>query len=288
MARRGYHGKGYVRQYETKSGTRWSFQVRVPADPTRPDLGTRQMERGGFLSEKEAAKAMQQAQRDAERGLRMGSKVPTLDAYARQWLDSLDLAAATVSGYRTQLTRHVLPRIGELTLDQITPTVLNTLYRQLQVEPPPATDGRWKDAGPLGANSVRKIATTMGAVLDAAVADRHIADNPARSAAVRRPSRAAVVSQSVEMTVWTADQMTMFLRWAREVRQDPEYPLWAMFAATVPAAPRCWRCGGPTSTSRRGGCISAALWTPPALVRRRNRRTGSRAPSPSPRPPSPR
>lgn len=227
-----YHGKGYTRSYEVKAGTRWSYQLRVPVDPTNPSMGTRQVERGGFLTEKDADKALQKAQRDAARGLRIGSKVPTLRDYSTQWLDSLDLAAATVKGYRRQLERHVLPRIGDMTLDSISTTTLNTLYKKMQTEAPPATEGRWSDPKPLGANSVLKIATTLGALMDVAVSDKHILDNPAKTKAIRRPSKQAVTEQSVEMTVWTAEQMTTFLTWSRETRKDPDYPLWVLYAAS--------------------------------------------------------
>ncbi len=230
--RKGYHGKGYTRSYETKGGARWSYQLRVPVDPTNPGMGTRPIERGGFLSEKEADKALEKAKRDAARGLRIGSKVPTLREYSQRWLDSLDLAAATVAGYRRQLDRHVLPRIGDHTLDAVTTTTLNTLYKTLQTEAPTSVKGRWSNPKPLGANSVRKIATTMGALLDAAVADKHLLDNPAKSDGVRRPSKQAVVEQSSEMTVWTAEQMTRFLTWNRDTRRDPDYPLWQLYAAS--------------------------------------------------------
>jgi integrase len=227
-----YHGKGYTRSYQVKAGTRWSYQLRVSIDPTNPSTGTRQVERGGFLTEKDADRALQKAQRDAARGLRIGSKVPTLRDYSMQWLNSLDLAAATVDGYRRQLNRHVLPRIGDMTLDAISTTTLNTLYKQMQTEAPPAVDGRWSDPKPLGANSVLKTATTIGALLDAAVSDKHLLDNPAKSDGIRKPSKQAVTEQSAEMTVWTAEQMTRFLTWNHETRKDPDYPLWMLYAAS--------------------------------------------------------
>ncbi|KRQ31318.1 phage integrase [Mycobacteroides abscessus subsp. abscessus] len=230
--KKAYHGAGYTRSYAIKGGTRWRYQIQVPRDPAHPERGTKTITKAGFLTEKAADTAKQKAQRDAARGLRIGTKVPTLRDYSAQWLDSLDLAAATVAGYRRQFYRHVLPRIGDLTLDAITTTGLNTLYRQMQTEAPPAISGRWSDPKPLGANSVRKIATTLGALLDAAIADKHILDNPAKSDGIRKPSKQAVTEQSAEMTVWTAEQMTAFLTWNREVRRDPDHPLWNLYAAS--------------------------------------------------------
>lgn len=232
--KKGYHGKGYTRSYDTKAGTRWSYQLRVPIDPTNQSLGNKPVERGGFLTEKDADKALQKAQRDVARGLRIGSKVPTLEQFSRAWLDSLDLATSTVNGYRRQFTIHVNPRIGDLTLDAITTTTLNTLYKQLQTELPlnAPTEGRWAVREPLGANSVLKIATTLGAVFDAAVADRHIIDNPAKNDGVKKPSKQKVKSEAPTMTVWNEEQMTLFLQWLRETRKDPDYPLWKLYTAT--------------------------------------------------------
>lgn len=232
--KKGYHGKGHVRPYPVAGGERWEFIIRVYRDPTQPELGKKPYRKGGFESEKIAEAAKAKAIRDAERGLRLGSKVPTLAEFAEAWLNSLDLEDSTVKGYRRQLNRHVLPRIGEQTLDSITTLKLNTLYKTLLTEPPinAPTKGRWANSKPLGANSVHKIGTTMGALFDAAVDERHILDNPAKGRGVRKPTKQKIDSEAPVMTVWTREQMDLFLRWLRDTREDPDYTLWQMYAAT--------------------------------------------------------
>lgn len=234
MARKGYHGKGHCRAYPVKGGERWEFIVQVHRDPTQPELGKEPYRKGGFATEKDADLAREKAIRDAARGLRLGAKTPTLRAFSEKWLDSLDLADSTVNGYRRQLNIHVLPRIGDMGLDDITTTVLNTLYKQMGSELPPnaPTTGRWAVRDPLGANSVRKIATTLGAVFDAAVDDHHILDNPAKTRGIRKPSKSRVTAEMPEMTVWTQEQVDRFLRWLKDVRQDSDYPLWQLYAAS--------------------------------------------------------
>ncbi|GAB5896970.1 MULTISPECIES: tyrosine-type recombinase/integrase [Mycobacteriaceae] len=239
--KKGYHGKGYTRSYPTKGGLRWRYEIYVPRDPLRPELGThKDGGRGGFLTEKDADKAKAKALADAARGLRVGAKTPTLAEFAAQWLAAReadpDLETSTVNGDRRRLTVHVLPRIGDKHLDAITTTMLNTLYAQLRTELPlnlPAT-GRWSAANrkPLGANSVLKIATMMGDLFDSAVDDRHILDNPAKGRGVKTPKREAVVKEAAPMTVWNQDQMTAFMLWLKETRKDSDYPLWATYAAT--------------------------------------------------------
>ncbi|MBN7314163.1 tyrosine-type recombinase/integrase [Mycobacteroides abscessus] len=235
-----YHGKGQSRSYETKAGTRWSYIIRVYKDPVKPELGKRTAEFGGFRSEKEADAARAKALKDVERGLRVGGKVPTLAEFAESWMTmreaDADLESSTTEGDRRYLTVHVLPRIGHLPLEKITTTVLNTLYGQLRTELPPnlPTTGRWSAGNrkPLGANTVAKVATTVGHLLDAAVTDKYLADNPGKGKQVKKPTKEAIEKESVEMTVWTEAQMTMFLKWLRESRQDPYYAMWSTFAAT--------------------------------------------------------
>lgn len=238
--KKGYHGKGQTRPHDTKAGVRWSYIIRVWIDPTKPELGKRTAEFGGFLTEKAADAAKAKALKDVERGLRVGGTVPTLSEFAEQWMTMReadpDLEASTTDGDRRYLTVHVLPRIGHLTLDKITTTALNTLYAQLRTELPPnlPISGRWSAANrkPLGANTVAKVATTVGHLLDAAVDDKYLLDNPGKGKQVKKPSKEAIEKESVEMTVWTEDQMSAFLKWLRETRKDPYYAMWSTFAAT--------------------------------------------------------
>lgn len=235
-----YHGKGQSRSYETKAGTRWSYIIRVYKDSTKPELGKRTAEFGGFLTEKAADDAKAKALKDVERGLRVGGTVPTVSEFAEQWMVMREadpyLESSTTEGDRRYLTVHVLPRIGHLTMDKVTTTTLNTLYAQLRTELPPnlPTSGRWSAANrkPLGANTVAKVTTTVAHLLDAAVDDKYLLDNPGKGKQVKKPSKEAIEKESVEMTIWTEAQMTLFLKWLRESRKDPYYAMWSTFAAT--------------------------------------------------------
>lgn len=236
-----YHGHGHLRSYQTKGGERWRYEIYTWIDPTKPELGKEKAGgKGGFLTEKEADAAKVDALRAVEKGMRVGGKIPTLQVFAEQWMEMReadpDLESSTTEGDRRYLTIHVLPRIGHLTLDRITVTALNTLYGQLRTELPPntPTSGRWGAANrkPLGANTVAKVATTIGHLLDAAVDDKYLTENPGKGKKVKKPSKEAIEKESVEMTVWTEAQMTAFLKWLREERKDAYYPIWTTYAAT--------------------------------------------------------
>lgn len=234
MTKKGYHGKGHCRAYPVKGGENWEYIIRVHRDPAHPELGKQPFRRGGFATEKEADAAREKAIRDAARGLRIGAKTPTLREFAERWLESLDLATSTVNGYRRQLSVHVLPRIGDMGLDTITTTTLNAMYKQMGSELPPnaPTSGRWAVRDPLGANSISKIATTLGAVFDAAIDDHHLLDNPAKGRGVRKPTKSRVTAEAPEMTIWTKNQMRGFLAWSTGSPRDSDHALWQMYAAT--------------------------------------------------------
>ena len=50
-------GTGSITAYGTKAGTRWRFQVNLPVDVARPEIGKRKHPRGGFTSCNQAADA---------------------------------------------------------------------------------------------------------------------------------------------------------------------------------------------------------------------------------------
>jgi integrase len=120
-----------------------------------------------------------------------------------------------------------------LPVDKVLPTTLRRLYVDLAVEAPPPAGGRWAQPKPLGPNSIHKIAVTMGAILGAAVSDGLIPTNPAlMTKTTRPPSLAARKSAKPEMVVWTEQELERFLLWLRDTRNDSEYPLWKLYAAS--------------------------------------------------------
>lgn len=52
---------GSITSYETQSGQRWKFQIYVPKDPERPELGDTRITRGGFKSLDQAQRVLAEA-----------------------------------------------------------------------------------------------------------------------------------------------------------------------------------------------------------------------------------
>ena len=136
------------------------------------------------------------------------------DYLTERWLPikRSQLRRSTFDSYRRNIDNHVLPRIGGIPLQRLTPEDLDEFYARLLV------DGKLNGGGGgLSVKTVRYLHTT----LRKALADAHrkgsvqrnvadLADPPKLSSAPRR-----------QMKVWNAEQLREFLEGAREHRLYP-------------------------------------------------------------------
>ena len=221
-------GKGSITSYRTKSGTKWRFQVWVPADPEFPDGEWKHVGKGGFETADAADDAMQDARRHQKAGVDLTATVPTVAAYSKRWLDSLDLSAAAMAQYRRNMTKHVVPHIGDMRLDKVTATRIGKLYVDLQRP----DSRRTRAVGGLSKNTVKKVATNLSQMFDAAVEDRYIAVNPTKRKAAKAPTATAVKRQQKEMVTWSPSQLSAFLAWDRDTFNDDSHALWFIAAHT--------------------------------------------------------
>lgn len=224
-------GKGSIQKYKTKSGDRWRFQIWVPIDPDDPSLGEKKFSRGGFKTDDDADDNMQEALQKRRNQEKFAGKVPSIGAYAENWVAGLKLADSTLKGYRKIIRNHITPQFGEIKLDKLTATRVARHYRELE------DHGRADKVGkgqPLSANTVHKIHVVLGAMLDAAIEDGHIRDNPVKQKkkTVKAPKSSEIRAQKPEIVTWTGSQLNTFLTWNRDVRKDDLFPLWRLFAYT--------------------------------------------------------
>lgn len=125
------HGTGSITRYETKAGTRWRFQVKVPADDARPEIGPRTHSRAGFTSYDEVDAALTLVRADLLRNVPQPRGRDTFAAYGQRWLDG----HAVGNGTRIYIQR-VLdamdPYIGSVPMADIRATDLAAAYRGLE------------------------------------------------------------------------------------------------------------------------------------------------------------
>src|SRR5215207_4085220 len=138
-------------------------------------------------------------------------RMPTFHEYASAWLEAK--IAGTIgdrpidvnrqNDYRWRLTKHLLPFFAKYRLDAMDAATCQAFKAkklaeaaELRVAIEAGADIRDKSgkvARRLGSASIRKLITTLGAILDEAIEDGHIERNPARGRRMRvhvpKPSR---------------------------------------------------------------------------------------------------
>lgn len=131
-----------IQSYETAHGRRWRIRYELPAGP---DGQRRQRSKRGFLSKKEAQRFL----RDVLADIEVGSYIAPEKLTVRQWLEDEWLPsrrpnAATARGhrgtvglstweqYRTYVRAYVVPYLGHVALQQLSPTDLDRLYDRLE------------------------------------------------------------------------------------------------------------------------------------------------------------
>lgn len=229
MSRR--RGKGSITPYKLKSGkTRWRYQIRVPVDPDRPELGTRPHGKGGYSTSTAADEGLQDALTKLKNNERFGTKTPLLSDYANNWVAGLKLADSTLKGYRKVIRNHINRQLGDIALDKLTATRIARHYRELEDH---GRADKYGKGQPLSPNTVSKAHVILSSILDAAIEDGHIVANPAkRKKTVKPPTTKEIRAAKPEIVVWSQDQLDTFLRWDRDVREDELFPLWRLIAWT--------------------------------------------------------
>jgi integrase len=122
---------------------------------------------------------------------------------------------STAANYRTNVKVHVVPLIGDIRLQALTPVQLNAFYAKLQAD-------HRRDGQPLAPKSVRNIHAMLHKALKDALrwglVTRNVAD-----------AGDAPNGLSPEMHAWTAEQLRAFLAHAR---RDRLFAAWMLFATT--------------------------------------------------------
>jgi Arm DNA-binding domain/Phage integrase, N-terminal SAM-like domain len=248
-----------------KRGSTWTWYLDV--DPNPLTGRRRQQTKGGFKTRKECEAALRQAIADQRGGTLAKPSQRTIAGFlVDEWLPAVKpkLRASTWASYRTNTNAHVVPVLGEVKLQGLSPTQLNLFYAHL------LEDGRRRGGGGLSPKTVRNIHVMLHRALKDAVRWGYLPRNAAD--AVDPP-----VGRSAERHVWTPDQLGAFLE---HVRADRLYALGCWLPRPACAAASSPGCAGSISTSRTPGSRRSARgwwWTMPSRCpSRRPPRAGGR------------
>lgn len=222
--------------FKRKGSDTWTIKYDLPRNPA---TGKRRPKwQGGFRTEGEAQRALRKVLSQLDEGTLAEPSKQTLGDYLiNDWLPSLEtrgLKANTIVSYTGTVTRHIVPRLGAVPLQKLTPVHLNTFYAELMRE------GRCDGKGGLSARSVRYAHT----ILHRALADamkwgrltRNVADaaDPPEASAARRDAQRA-------RNFWSPEELSAFYQHVKSHR---------LYAAFILAA----------STGMRRGEVLGLRW----------------------------
>lgn len=108
---------------------------------------------------------------------------PTLNVWAEHWLDLYIKPVAKPSGYEhyhDNMHKHILPKLGHLTLSEITTPVVQAFFNE------EADHGNLRNSGPLSAKSMRNMRVVLDVCCKRAVADGYMPANPVPATVLRR------------------------------------------------------------------------------------------------------
>jgi integrase len=188
-----------------------------------PDPSTgkpRQRSKGGFAKKKEAQTALNEAISQLRSGSYVEASKRTVRGYlVDEWLPSVappNLRQSTWWSYKRLVEAYAVPAIGGVELQRLTPTHLNTMYREL------LANGRRHREGGLSPKTVRNVHVMLHRALRDAVRWGFVVRNVAAIADPPKPKPA-------QMKVWSPAQLRTFLT---HVGDDRLFAAWMLMATT--------------------------------------------------------
>jgi integrase len=200
-----------------RRGSTYTWYVSVP-DPVTGER--RQRSKGGFRTKRECQEALNEALARLREGTFVRSSPRGLGAFlVDEWLPAVRpprVRPSTWTSYRMAVERHIVPALGGMLLQGLTPSHLTAFYRAL------LDGGRRDRRGGLAPKTVRNIHGVLHAALRDAVRWGYLPRNVATLADLPK-------GMAPEMRVWSPEQLRAFLD---QVRGDPLYAAWLLLATT--------------------------------------------------------
>jgi len=120
--------RGSIRKHERESGVRYEVVVDFGPDPV---TGRRRQRTRSFRTKKEAQTAMTAWLTEIDKGTAVNRSARTVGELMRYWLDTHArprLRAKTVFDYEHTINKHIIPDLGAISVQKLTPERLQTFY----------------------------------------------------------------------------------------------------------------------------------------------------------------
>jgi integrase len=200
-----------------KRGRTYTYWLDIGPDPVTGRR--RQRTKGGFRTKRECQAALNEAIAAVQGGTFVEPSKRTVRSFLLdEWLPAVQLAnlrPGTWENYRIHTQAHIVPALGTIELQRLSPAQLNAFYRYLLTE-------AGKDRQGLAPKTVRNVHNIVHRALKDAVRWGYVVRNVAEAA---DPPK----GKSAEMRVWSPDQLRAFLE---HVREDDLYAFWLLVATT--------------------------------------------------------
>ena len=184
--------------------------------------GRRRQSKRAYGTKKEAQGALAELMAAHRAGTFVAPSRTSMRDFVDGWMASLETQGrkpATLRGYRQVLQLHLLPRFGDMALQDLRASDLDALYRDVL-----ARGGR--SGGPLSMTTVHHVHAVLNKMLNDAERKGLVQRNVARLA--NAPSLTTARDRSPEMQVWTPAELAAFLRSIEGNRNEPTFRLMAM------------------------------------------------------------
>jgi integrase len=199
-----------------RRGNGWEWRARTP--------DSRHVSKAGFETRRAAQEALNKALGAmADQRFVRPDRLTVADYLTDTWLPAVKptLAYTSYVNYLSVVNNHLVPGIGDIPLQKLTPAHVKAMYADL------AQCGHRKSTKkkPVGLSpkSIRNVHTTLSRALNEAVESGYVVTNVASRA---KPPK---LDGEIHMRAWTAPQLHAFLT---HTSTDRWYPLWRLISMT--------------------------------------------------------
>lgn len=228
-----YVSVGSVTSYQTKAGRRWRWQAVAATKPGNVKAPRLPVGEAGFHSKREAQDARDEGRRliqlHGSEKTEHAEAIMTLEQVAQKWLDSIDLAASTLAGYRRNIRNHVVPYLGDKDIREVSVNDFNELYVTL------AKNGR-KDSKEKGsklkAATVIKVHQNVLQICAFAKRRDYVEQSLVVDDRWEIPRSYRVKEEAEEVEIWSISEARKVLDWNELNENDDLHVLWRLIAET--------------------------------------------------------
>lgn len=186
------------------------------------DANGKQKMKGGFRTQREAKAFEADIKTQLNKGTYVEPTKELLGSYLlNEWLPAVEteLEPNTFVNVKAHLDRHIIPALGDIPIQRLTPEKIKAFYGGLLKKPK-----AW-GTGTLSKTTVQRIHATLHKALETLVDSRRLAINPARKAKPRVPKS----ERKPEVRAWRGQELDAFLH---HVADDDLFALWRLLSWT--------------------------------------------------------